>query len=103
MSELAFRFLQSAISAEFPAWKAGWHYYGITRLSAENWYAILSALDGLRFDIRAGVHPKLILARAFIPLAARLHRRATLAFLDQFEIRVRTVVAQYPYLLIAGI
>ena len=105
--EEAFLFIEGAVAQAFPAWTNG-HRYGVTWLSKDTWLDILARLTGLRYDLQAGVHLKVIVRKHVIyPQLLlnryRLHRRALLIFLDDFERSVQLSLEHQPYLIIGGI
>ena len=106
--ENAFLFLEKAVADAFPDWIGGYYHWGHCYLPAETWLIILENLRALRFDIRAGIHPKRLLEkhvpyRGLLMYPGRLNRKALLNFLDQFEHRVRDLLTRYPYLVTGGI
>jgi|GEM_PF-4596718 len=106
--ENAFLFLEKAVADAFPDWYKGYYHWGVCYLPAETWLIIFENLRVLRFDIRAGMHPKQLLEkhvpnRGLLMYPGTLNRKALLDFLDRFEHRARQLLERYPYLVTGGI
>ena len=108
IKENAFLFLEKAIVEAYPDWIKGYYHWGVCYLPTETWLIIFENFRALRFDIRAGIHPKRLLEkhvpyRGLLMYPGRLNRKALLNFLDRFEHRARDLLTRYPYLVIGGI
>lgn len=105
--EEAFLFIEGMVAHAFPDWHKGYHW-GIAWLPREIWLEILALFPDLRCDVRRTARLDTIVERyvitpGLLPRRHKLHRKALLGFLDQFEGRVRSILDHYPYLLISGI
>ena len=105
--EEAFLFIEGAVARVFSDWR-NYHHWGVTWLPKHTWLDILAQFAELRRDIKgtarlSAIVNKHVIAPGLLPRSYKLHRKAILRFLDQFDNRVRTLLERYPYLIIGGI
>ena len=106
--EEAFLFIEGAVARAFPDWHKGYRHWGITWLPKHTWLDILAQFAELRRDIKGtarlgAIVDKHVIIPGVLPRRFKLHRKAMLRFLDQFESRVRALLDRYPYLIICGV